>query len=760
MKASEAWSKLVQDDPERAHSIKKAFIESGNFTDALQTLRTITKETVNANHITYAKKNRTSFFAYFGSAGFHEDKVEKMWKNHEDENGKKLHRARNHLNQKCLKVPMDDTVQKSEKRKDKVQAVVAKKRLRKKEARAVFEEKPDAVSSGSESLADGGGSEDSSASGSGSSSEEEGERGGGGSIGDAHEAAEGGGKSSSDSDEAEDKQSVHPSRHPKASPEKPKTERMQDDSEKTESGSESEAESSSSSRRTGKKRKSCAASSSKHSGARERRHTGKTPPAQKISEKKRKKKLKRLLKEIMAAKSTYKKSAHLWIARTTVLKYIKLRLDEQVNGKPLLKFLQKGQDKHGTVERVRALDLPGIIDRMAKAKGAIEKWQEGIDKWTFPCAFNAHRAELMKHVSSFVDAVAEARCHTEALTGMITENKSCKAKAADVWRKGRDKYRKWFEEWQIPPAFSKVCADLLYSLYQKPESCGVTLVYDSPVEPEGEYKFDTFNSPFLVDSATKKSDAECTYLQLAIRTLHQANQAEAVDKMRGCTRKMSKDDLDSAAGTFDSKAPWKFEQPIGTPFFEVLPLKLHITTTWTLRVPLDLGSCPLRGHPNFLMSACGLWCVVVLPSRVVLEQADFVSWFDSLELGELQKFPSFLVAEGQALWIPVGMAPVFMCLNPTVAYGSEIPKEGLPKRKTKAGAEQKHCGAIVQLYVHDQRFVDHHLSDDAGINIAAMWVKAAAKIFDSYKANAALAAWIETCKKSAAPAAVASGDGA
>ena len=80
------------------------------------------------------------------------------------------------------------------------------------------------------------------------------------------------------------------------------------------------------------------------------------------------------------------------------------------------------------------------------------------------------RRVLTGHVDKWLEAVGEARLHTEALTGMKCDLKAAEAKIADCLRKARNRTKSWLEEAEFPSPMARAMADLLHSLGHPPEN--------------------------------------------------------------------------------------------------------------------------------------------------------------------------------------------------------------------------------------------------------------------------------------------------
>ena len=144
--------------------------------------------------------------------------------------------------------------------------------------------------------------------------------------------------------------------------------------------------------------------------------------------------------EIAGAPDTFARSAHLWQMQRVLDVYVpKVVVSTNVNDVDLQAFLELQLNKFGDKQKAHSLNLQPVIANLAVTKAELNKWRDGVEKWTFPCDFDAERKELFMLCAKYENAPDEAQRHTDALEGLVEEDKARKVQGADRWRKGREK---------------------------------------------------------------------------------------------------------------------------------------------------------------------------------------------------------------------------------------------------------------------------------------------------------------------------------
>ena len=354
--------------------------------------------------------------------------------------------------------------------------------------------------------------------------------------------------------------------------------------------------------------------------------------------------LQQLRTKIDQAPDAFQKSAHLWDIQLVIDAYVpKVVNAKQVNGQALQVFMKDQLEKFGERPKVKALQLEPIIQDLEKAQADLLNWHEQMERWTFPCNFREERELLYGYVKQFRTAAAEAKRHTDALVGLIQEEKMAKTHVADRWRKNRDKIRKWLEEVNVPVCVAKVCGDALQNESVKAEDVGITLAYASPCEP-AEIAMQSYASPFHI-TATRVATEEkpMTELEKIMLRLFQDNKSNALVKMGEAKKAMIRDSRSSAITTIDYATPMQ-ELIKGNKVLEaagiVKDLRCMVITSWSQSFDLSQAAAPFRGHPMFLTLFVGKAIVTLLPDELVQKQPNIHEYVILRDKGDLMSIMS------------------------------------------------------------------------------------------------------------------------
>ena len=469
--------------------------------------------------------------------------------------------------------------------------------------------------------------------------------------------------------------------------------------------------------------------------------------AEKEARAQRKTELKAQRTEIENGLDLYKKAAHIWTLRTVIKNYIALLVEaECVRGKPLAAFLKEAQASHGHQAKVAALELPTCYEELDAASLKLSEWRNQIDHWKFPCVFKNHRVELVSLCDRWVAAVCEGRRHISALLGLFDEGKKATADANDKFRKGRGRYRNWLAEFPVPASMRKPYGDYVHAHEIGAAKASPHMShYTSPKEPRNEITLNTFAESFLVDG-TRLPESERTYLEKGVSKFYDDHTKAVVARRYEAQTTMTKDGRESAIGTVDCVSHVDMnpdpEHPIVSP---LKSLRLQVTGVWENRCPLALESDPLRAHGHFFLPFVGSFIVAILPPDVAVEHSDLSSYVTNLGAGDLTKYQTFLVHPRQAVWVPLGSVAVKCAVHRCVDFTKPGEVKELPKRRTKAGAEQKSCACYGNYFIWDATMLAD-IGTQTKRMLASQWIQAQDWISPSYKESSELSTWRELLK--------------
>ena len=129
-------------DPDRAQELKHKFVMGTPFPALLKLIRKVWHGRETGSSTKLVKKNKVSFFNYFGGAGYSVERREKMWTDGVDQDGKKLTRCKNKRGEECLKMWADDEEIDNVVTRVGTSGVLAQKQVRGEEAAAVLSKLP------------------------------------------------------------------------------------------------------------------------------------------------------------------------------------------------------------------------------------------------------------------------------------------------------------------------------------------------------------------------------------------------------------------------------------------------------------------------------------------------------------------------------------------------------------------------------------------------------------------------------------------
>jgi len=396
------------------------------------------------------------------------------------------------------------------------------------------------------------------------------------------------------------------------------------------------------------------------------------------------------------------------------------------------------------------LPLQADHDNLVKCGDSLREEKTNVGKWDIEDDFHSARKKFNSVYSEFQAAVKAVLRHKTAIDETIARSKKGKEEVARVWRQNRDKLRLFIESKGLHPVIAKLVADLLYSKVSPPEKSNVRLQIYSPMvnlSEIAEVNKNTFSQPIhIVYNAAALPDSQ-HHLEQELATLFRENQQTAITKMRECvTCMIGPPAVGQAIGALDLATEFKWnpaDLASDDQWFNPIKVRHALWTTWTEQGDLTVPSWPFQRLAGFLVNFVGQFVVTVVDSATALEHGgDIQQYVIGMETNDLHKFPSYVLKEGDALWLPLGTIPIISSQQMKVqAITSKVDL----KERTTVGV-QRHPSALgVQVCLDIT--ADGAASPDLRRSVLASWVRAGDYLPPSWKQNAEIAQWKASLEK-------------
>ena len=285
--------------------------------------------------------------------------------------------------------------------------------------------------------------------------------------------------------------------------------------------------------------------------------------------------------------------------------------------------------------------------------------------WLFPCAFDAKRDVLSSRVKAWKDACSEAKRHTDALNGFVTDDKAALTAAQDRWRKPRAKIHSFYEERGVPSSVAKPTADTLQTSFKDPAECQINLKYAAPDCPS-DITRETFASPFLIPGGARSGTS---WLHVCAKSLYEDNRAAAVDLQGQIRTVMARDSLSCARVTYAYSKEISLKDLDGNEVLtHVKGLNCCQTSMWTDIFEPALDAWPLRTHPQVLTQFAMNSVVILLPPDIMAANSDISSYLSRADKAALRECNVFRVLEGDSVWVPIGYIAIVIGTHPHLGW--------------------------------------------------------------------------------------------
>ena len=137
----------------------------------------------------------------------------------------------------------------------------------------------------------------------------------------------------------------------------------------------------------------------------------------------------------------------------------------EVDGQPIHEWTQEVIDQCGSIEKVKKLGLPTLLERHAEARKALTDFAKASKDWPFPVDFNSYRPQFLDLVEKLEKCSKDLQRHTRAIASALAEHIKSNGEQVRFWRSQRDRIRDYLRSIGLSLGVAKVYADLVYGLF-------------------------------------------------------------------------------------------------------------------------------------------------------------------------------------------------------------------------------------------------------------------------------------------------------
>jgi len=433
-----------------------------------------------------------------------------------------------------------------------------------------------------------------------------------------------------------------------------------------------------------------------------------------------------------------------------------------VCGKPIIEWLQEAIEAIGQDPVIVKLKLPSSMLKITQAKAALELFATSVSDWEFPPNWVEERSEYSKKMSHFQEACSDALRHKQAITNTMRDADQAGIKAKQFWRTQRTKIRKHMQEAhrKIPKPVAKTFADFMYSTAAPPQPLGINLGYSSPMcEITASTDSAAFKTPWMIKYDADEEADTMGYYQKAFHNFFKKHEKQVCSKKYECMKIMvaPSSALSSTVAAIDVLADdaIDFNHPgMGTNWFTFpKDLRMAIWTSFTECLNICDQGMPFARLPCFATLFTGQAVCIVLNGNTVMENPNLASWLSSSDSLDLSDQCSWLMNEGDTVWVPCGCVPIFIGNSPDQKYTVDMKMKEPPK----SGAIQRHTFAVGFTPLFDADFCQATCGGNLCQHVAAQYVRSFPYLPSTWKNHSDVKAW--KAKMEAVPVAAASAAG-
>jgi len=367
----------------------------------------------------------------------------------------------------------------------------------------------------------------------------------------------------------------------------------------------------------------------------------------------------------------------------------------KVKGEELRVWFKKQIDHFADHEKLSRLPLQSDHDKLAREQDELAEYIKNIGSWQFPINFASERKVFFSKVAAFETSASNVLRHKGALEKSFNSEKQAKASLVSFWRSNRDRVRTYLENKGLSPAIAKLVADMVYKIISPPEKVGINInIETTNVDLSGTLVEGTWMQPIYLKHDAAKIEDSMGFYELQLNRLYLECKASAVTKMGECVQTMRAaiPPRGQAVGAIDitNQFSWRPEGRTIDTFMAAL-VRLAIWASWTEQLDLSIEGWPFRALAGWLCCFVGQFVIAVVDCSTALAHGgDLQQFVSSMEVNELNSYPTFLLKEGDSLWMPLGAIPIIVSQNMRIQK-LEV-KVDLKERNTTA--VQRHTSAL------------------------------------------------------------------
>jgi len=330
-------------------------------------------------------------------------------------------------------------------------------------------------------------------------------------------------------------------------------------------------------------------------------------------------------------------------------------------------WMQEAIDAIGQDPVIIKHKIPAALQKIKTATDNLENYAKSVSDWEFPPNWPDERSDYTKKLLQFQDACSDALRHKQAVTNTMRDADQAGIKAKQFWRTQRTKIRKHMQEAhrKIPKPVAKTFADLMYSTASPPEPLGINLGYQSPVcEITSSTDSSVFKKPWMIKYNADGDQDTMGYYEKMLHVFFQKHEKQVIPKKYESMKVMIAPSsvLSSSVSAIDvaEKDAIDFNHPdMGIDWFTFpKDLRLAIWTSFTECLNICDQGMPFARLPCFATLFCGQAVCIILDGTTVLENPNLASWLSSSDSLDLGDECSWLMYEGDTVWVLCGCVPI------------------------------------------------------------------------------------------------------
>ena len=325
----------------------------------------------------------------------------------------------------------------------------------------------------------------------------------------------------------------------------------------------------------------------------------------------------------------------------------------------LAALLQELWDKFGKEMSVKALPVPDLISRCRALSDLIASADNEKATFTLPLDFPSHlryidgltsqREALIKEAQRYLICFDKAKERCVVLT----------AKLARHHRAERDKLRSHFHKSQFSQGISMHFSNVIEGKKDADHVLSNVEIVTEPGDPATTDMGKFWSTPYLVVAS---QDSEwCRAVSMYV----EGNKSKFCATLESkCIVGMREKGRNHGKITTSPAQPWLWGSKGASKVYEFWNPVSGIRTTVVAANPFKLdcrfSALPTRGQTMLIVAVRGSLYILIIPPRIWMENPNLEQFIQKTAARSIVDFPTAVVAEGNAIYIPFGHVPVIV----------------------------------------------------------------------------------------------------